>query len=485
MSAGSARPPGSSGSSAASSSGFPTGAALPWYWTSLQRVVSVKREEWRGVLVSFIALFCLFTGYASLRPMRDSMGITIGTRQLGALFGWTFLGTLTAMPLFGWLASRLPRRVFLPAVYCFSILTLLGFYALLSGNPKTLFAARLFFVWVSVVNLFIVSAFWTLMADLYQSEQSSRLFGCIAAGSSAGSIVGPALTALLVKRVGDASLLLISAGFWSVAVVLIIYLLRRARRAPPAASALLGSVAAAPTDVSTNESTDTRAARAVDPAGRPLGGNPFAGVLLVGKSPYLLGISLFVLLLSATTTFLYLQQAALLSHMITDPADRTRLLATLDTAVNILSLLLQLFVLGRLTVQAGVAAVLFSVPALMVVGFLILALSPALAVLLGVMLVRRVGEYAFLRPSREMLFTSVDRPTKYKAKSFIDTVVYRGADWLNAKLHDLLVALGMSTSGVALSGAAVAAVWAVVGLTIGRWHMTSQKHAAAELPPAP
>lgn len=429
---------------------FPA-APLPWYWSSLQRVVTVRRSEWRGVLVAFTALFCLFTGYASLRPMRDSMGITLGTRQLGGLFGWTFLGTLIAMPVFGGLASRLPRRIFLPAVYCVFIAALLGFYVLRSRAPQAQIGARLFFIWVSVVNLFIVSAFWTLMADLYHSEQSSRLFGSIAAGSSAGSIIGPALTALLVKKIGDANLLLLAAGFWCVAVILIIYLLRQTRAVDPA-------VATAQTD-------------SVE---RPLGGNPFAGIFLVGKSPYLLGISLFVLLLSATTTFLYLQQATLLGRAIPLAADRTRILATLDTAVNVFSLILQLFVVGRLTVRVGVALVLLSVPALMVAGFLILSLAPALTILLGVMLVRRVGEYAFLRPSREVLFTSVDRPTKYKAKSFIDTVVYRGADWLNAKLHDLLVALGMSTSGVALSGAAVAAVWAVVGFTIGRWHMKSR-----------
>ncbi len=442
-------------------SDLPIATPSPWYFIPLQRVVTVRRSEWRGVLVAFLALFCLFTGYASLRPMRDSMGITIGAKQLGGLFGWTFLGTLGALPIFGGLASRLPRRIFLPAVYGFFIFTLLGFYALFVRAPQQLLTARLFFVWVSVVNLFVVSAFWTLMADLYHSEQSSRLFGSIAAGSSAGSIVGPTLTALLVKSIGDANLLLLAAALWTIAVALIIYLLRQARHEKKPAPEFTSTL---PNPSATE---------------RPLGGNPFAGIFLVGRSPYLLGISLFVLLLSAATTFLYLQQAALLAHALPVPADRTRLLATLDTAVNVLSLLLQLFVVGRLTVRVGVALVLGAVPALMVGGFLVLALSPALWVLLAVMLVRRVGEYAFLRPSREVLFTSVDRPTKYKAKSFIDTVVYRGADWLNAKLHELLVALGMSTSGVAVSGAAVAALWAVVGFTIGRWHLKSRAAAAA------
>lgn len=423
------------------------------------------------LLLAFAALFCLFTGYASLRPVRDSLGAAVGTRQLGNLFGWTFVGMLAAMPVFGWLASRFPRRVFLPAIYGFFILHLFGFYVLLSRTPHHLFGARLFFVWVSVVNLFIVSAFWSLMADLHKSEQSSRLFGFIAAGGSAGSIVGPALTALLVKRLGNADLLLLAAGFWCLAVFLVLALLRRPS---PHAADLLADTPASP--------ARTPGALTTPPAPeeRPLGGNPFTGIFLIARSPYLLGIGLFILLLSAATTLLYLQQAALLAHDVPDPTDRTRLLAALDTTVNILSLLLQLVVVGRLTVRIGVAGVLLAVPALMVLGFLVLALAPALSVLIGLMLVRRVGEYGLLRPTREVLFTTVDRQTKYKAKSFIDTVIYRGADWLNAKLHELLLALGLSTSGIALGGAVVAAAWAAVGFLIGRRHAAVQASAGTK-----
>lgn len=439
--------------------------SVPSYLAFVLRGVKVRTEELRVLLIAFAALFCLFTGYASLRPVRDSLGVAVGTRQLGNLFGWTFVGMLTAMPIFGWLASQFSRRVFLPVIYCFFILNLLGFYVLLSRTPHHIFGARLFFVWVSVVNLFIISAFWSLMADLHRSEQSSRLFGFIAAGGSAGSIVGPALTALLVKRLGNADLLLLAAGFWSVAVILVAALLRHRPHAEGAADRRADSAAQGPI------------AAAASPAAaedRPLGGNPLAGIFLVGKSPYLMGIGLFILLLSAATTLLYLQQAALLAHAVPDPTDRTRLLAALDTAVNVLSLLLQLLVVGRLTVRIGVAGVLLAVPAILVLGFLILSLAPALSVLIGLMLVRRVGEYGLLRPSREVLFTSVDRPTKYKAKSFIDTVIYRGADWLNAKLHELLVTLGLSTSGIALGGAAVAAVWAAVGFWLGRRHAATR-----------
>jgi len=412
----------------------------------LLRLVNVRKQETAGWLVSFAALFCLFTGYASLRPMRDSMGISLGSKQLGGLFGWTFAAMLAVIPIFGWLASRFPRRIFLPAVYSFFILNLLGFYVLFLRDPSNVLWMRLFFVWVSVVNLFVVSAFWSLMADLHDREQGIRLFGSIAAGSSLGSVIGPGLTALLVKRVGTANLLLLAAGFFCAAVLLLLALLRRNRHSEAPGSS--------PALVKLEE--------------RPLGGNPLAGIWLVGKSPYLLGISLFVFLLSATATFLYLEQAALLSRAIPDPSSRTRLLATVDTVVNILSLSMQLFLVGRLTVRVGVALTLLLVPALLCAGFLMLALAPGLGVLLGVMIVRRAGEYALLRPSRELLFISVDRQSKYKAKSFIDTVVYRGADWANAKLHELLLSLGLATSGVALAGAVVAAAWGLLGFVLGR-----------------
>jgi AAA family ATP:ADP antiporter len=349
--------------------------------------------------------------------------------------------------------------VFLPAVYGFFICNLLGFYALYFYNQNDILIARVFFVWVSVVNLFIVSIFWSLQADLNTAEQGSRMFGSIAAGSSIGSIVGPALTALLVRRIGHANLMLFAAGCWVIAVLLIRQLQRASAAAPQKAA---GAAAQA--------EADAAAAAAADAEERPIGGNPFSGIVATARSPYLLGISLFVFLLSATATFLYLQQAGLLAKAIADPTERTRLLATVDTAVNIIALLLQLFAVGRLTLRYSLALVLVSVPLLMVLGFSALALTPTLWVLIPVMVVRRAGEYGMLRPGREVLFTSVERSVKYKAKSFIDTVVYRGADFVNAKLHDLLLALGLFTAEIALCGALVAGLWGALGWVLGRRH---------------
>ena len=362
------------------------------------------------------------------------------------------LDMLVAMPLYGWVASKFERRVFLPAVYIFIILNLLVFYALLTAHPDSVAAARAFYVWLSVVNLFVVSVFWSLMVDLFDREQASRIFGFIAAGASAGSILGPTLTNFLVASLGNANLLLVAVGFWTLAIIVMMRLLRRFNQG--VGSAVAGGSGRPPE--------------------RPIGGNPFAGFTLVLSSRYLLGIGLFIFLLSSASTLLYLQQQSLIESAIADKTLRTQLLSRIDIAVNALSILMQLFAVGRLTARLGVALMLVTVPILMMLGFSVLALSPFLAVLIGVMIARRAGEYAIMRPCREMLFTSVPRATKYKAKNFIDTVIYRGADWVNALAHDFLVGRGFATTGIAWIGVGASALWAVVAFALGRHHQSQE-----------
>ncbi len=204
---------------------------------------------------------------------------------------------------------------------------------------------------------------------------------------------------------------------------------------------------------------------------RPIGGNPVAGALLLARLPYLAGIALFVFLLVTVSTLLYLQQAELLSRYLPDGSERTAFLGRIDLVVNLLAVAMQLLAVGRLTSRFGVVVMLPSVPLMMTAGFALLAVEPALAMLVSVLVARRVGEYAVTRPCREMLFTTVDRETKYKAKNFIDTVVYRGGDAVSASVHEAAVrvfALGLS--GVAWLGAAVAAVWVIVAVALGRHH---------------
>lgn len=415
----------------------------------LQRLSNVHADETSATILAFFCLFSLFTGYAILRPLRDSMvligGIDSRSTNLSGLFGWTFIGMLVAMPIYGWLASRFPRRVFLPIVYVFFILNLLGFYYVLRESPGSEAAARVFYVWVSVVNLFVVSVFWSLMADTFSSEQAVRIFSFVAAGSSAGSLLGPALTGALVRSLGNANLLLVSVCFWALAMVLMITLIKR-----------FGS--------------GVGVEKAQRPPERPIGGNPFAGFSLVFTSRYLMGIGIFIFLLSTASTLLYLQQQALIESVILDKVARTQLLSRIDFAANALALILQVLAVGRLTSRLGVAVMLISVPLMMVLGFSVLALVPALPVVIGVLIARRSGEYSVMRPCREMLFTSVPRATKYKAKNFIDTVIYRFSDWVNALAHDFLMGRGATTGTIAWVGAGASAIWALVAYILGRRH---------------
>ena len=430
-----------------------TGSQAPFLTRLLQKLIHVRAEEVGAMLAAFLCLFAIFTGYAILRPLRDSMVLVGGIdthTNFSPLFKWTFAGMLIAMPIYGWVASRFARRIFLPVVYVFFILNLLAFYVVLGRHPDSALAARVFYVWVSVVNLFVVSVFWSFMADTFSKDQAHRIFGFIGAGSSAGSVLGPTLTNALVRSIGNANLLLVSICFWVVAIFLMSALLRRY-------SAGVG-----------------QAAEATRPPERPIGGNPFAGLTLVLKSRYLLGISLFIFLLSSASTLLYLQQQSLIESVISDKTMRTQLLSRIDIVVNILSILMQLFAVGRLTSRLGISVMLVSVPVLMMLGFTVLAFAPVLAVLVGVMIARRAGEYAVMRPCREMLFTSVPRATKYKAKNFIDTVIYRFSDWVNAIAHDAFVSRGLATSGIAWIGVGAAAIWAIVAFSLGRHHQRQE-----------
>ena len=414
----------------------------------LWRTVKIERGEAAATFAAFGYLFCLFTAYSLLRPVRETMGITSGVAKLPALFWGTFVGMLAVQPIYGWIASRYRRRQFLPWVYAFFTVNLLGFYAWFSLASDHTWIARAFFIWLSIFNLFVVSVFWSFMVDIFREDQAKRLFAFIAAGASLGGILGPSLAAILAPRIGTINLLLISAVFLVTTIAFILYLSRWQAR--------LG------------EGGGRTAAEAAAVFERPIGGSPWGGFTLVAKSPYLLGIAGFVFLLTWVSTFLYLQQADLVSRLFTTPDEQTRVFGLVDLAVQALSLAAQLLLVGRLTSRFGLTVMLVAVPVLMVAGFVLLGVRPVLPVLLGVMIVRRVGEYAVSRPCREMLFTTVDRQTKYKAKNFIDTVIYRGGDALSGSAHALLLWLGLAASGIAWAGAVVALAWAAVAYAIGR-----------------
>ncbi|MEJ2345228.1 MAG: MFS transporter [Gammaproteobacteria bacterium] len=406
----------------------------------LERLVNVRPDEVRALLWSFAYFFCLLCSYYILRPLRDEMGIAGGIQNLPWVFTATFVAMLAAVPAFGMVTARLPRRVFMPLVYYFFVVNIVLFYALFQTGIPRAGLARGFFVWTSVFNLFVVSVFWSFMADLYRNEQARRLFGFIAAGGSAGAIAGPALTAALATRLGPVHLLPVSAALLLAATFCIHRLLARMRA----------------------DRTATRE--------QPLGGGVLAGVRLVAGSPYLLGVCTFVLLFTTLSTFLYFEQANIVKAAYDDPGRRTTLFASIDLAVNVLTIATQVLVSGRVMSRFRLSVALGAIPVLVLGGFTLLAAAPLLVVLVVFQVVRRAGNYALTRPAREVLFTVVDTETKYKAKNFIDTVVYRGGDAASGWLFGGLRELGLSLSAMAWIAVPIAALWLANGVLLGRRH---------------
>ena len=410
----------------------------------LHRLMPVRRSEIAATLWAFTYFFCLLSSYYVIRPVRDEMGIQGGVENLPQLFTATFVAMLAAVPLFGWASSKFPRRKLLPLVYLFFAANLMVFYALMQAGVSPGRIAQAFFVWVSVFNLFVVSVFWSFMADLFRNEQARRLYGFISAGGSLGALAGPLLAATFALAIGPANLLLVSAALLF-ATVLCIYRLAdwsarnpAERRSPP---------------VKVEE---------------PIGGGILAGVSLVLKSPYLLGICIYVMLGTLLGTFLYFHQANIVAVEIAGPAERTALFAKIDLAVNALTLLCQLFVVGRLIGRFGVGSTLMILPLAGAVGFFVLGVSPTLAVLVVFQVIRRAGEYAIARPAREILFTVLNREEKYKAKNVIDTVVFRGGDAVSSWLFEGLRMLGFGFAGIAFVGVPIALLWAGTGWMLGR-----------------
>jgi len=407
----------------------------------LQRLARIEPGEGRAVAWAFAYFFLLLASYYILRPLRDEMGIAGGLSKLPWVFTATFAAMLVAVPLFGALSARLPRRRLLPLVYGFFVVNLLLFHAAFQVTAWHEWTARVFFVWVSVFNLFVVSVFWSFMVDLFRSDQGKRLFGLIAAGGTAGAITGPALAAVLVAPVGPVNLLLISALMLGGSIVCIHRLGRWADSQP----------------------ASTRPA-----AGEPLGGSIWSGIVLVVRSPYLLAIALFVLLFTTLATFVYFEQAHIVAQSFTDSAGRTRFFALLDLAVNVLTIAVQALVTSRLLTRFGVAATLALMPFISAIGFTLLALTPVLAVLAGFQVLRRAGEYSVTRPTRELLFTISDRETKYKAKNAIDTLVYRGGDAIAGWLFTGLKGLGLGLAGIAWLAVPLSFAWTVLAVWLGR-----------------
>jgi AAA family ATP:ADP antiporter len=429
----------------------------PMHRDRFAAAINARPGELAGLTRAFLCVFCMFSAYSILRPIRETMGITSGVSTLPALFWGTFIVMLAVQPVYGWLTSRFRRSTFLPWVYLFFVLNILGFYAWFNLQADHTWIARVYFVWLSVFNLFVVAVFWSLMADVFDREQAGRLFGFIAAGVSLGGLTGARLGAELAEPLGTINLLLVSAGLLSLALLLMLTVLAWQRR---------------------GAGGTMKVASGVDPDAK-LGGHSFAAFAQLLRSPYLALIALFVFLLTWISTFLYLEQQALVAQVLPDRDTQTAFFSRIDFWVQAGSLLIQLFLFGRLFRWLGFRALIVSIPLLMVLGFATLALFPTFAVLVGVLVIRRIGEYSITRPSRDTLYTVVTREEKYKAKSLIDTFVYRGGDATSASAYTIVKAtFDLGLSGVAWCGAALAAIWALVALRLGKEHL-AQRSAAS------
>ncbi len=475
-----------------------------WVADRLRRVVNVHPGEVRGLLWAFVYFFCLLTAWYVLRPVRDEMGVAAGVANLQWLFTGTFFVMLLAVPAFGALVARLPRRRFIPWVYRFFIASLLGFWLLLQWGVAKAQVASALFMWASVFNLFVVTVFWGLMADLFRYEQGRRLFGFIAAGGTAGALVGPSLTALLAQPLGPVNLLLVSALVLELATRCAKVLLRDPpaaldvavgeaaagpeHSAPPlaaaagevrpardalasAASASLGPAgpkgAASPTAGRTEGGGDPSAPRSSRGAEEAVGGGMLDGLVEVARSPYLMMICAHVLLLSLVNTFLYFQQAQIVAGAFESPAERTRVFALIDLSVGLATLAIQLLFTGRVMLRFGVGVSLALLAVVTMAGFAALAVAPILAVIIAFQAIKRAAEFALANPARETLFTVVTREQKYKSKSFIDTAVFRGGDAASGWLYTGLRHLGLESSAIAWIAVPVSAAWAVLLLRLG------------------
>jgi len=415
---------------------------------TLSRIVHVRRDEIGALLWSFVYFFCLLAAYYVIRPVRDEMGVQIGAARLQWLFSGVFAVMIALVPVFGWLAARLPVKRLLPVVYGFFALDLVGFHLALELGVGLRTLAPAFFVWVSVFNLFVVSVFWSFMADLFTTEAARRLFGFIAAGGSLGAVVGPSLTALLAPALGIPNLLLVSAALLAGAVGCIAALLRIAARRPGGGDRFLRAAG--------EQSAD-----------RP---SLWVGVLRTARSPYLLGICIFLVCYTLLSTILYFMQTKLVPELVPTPERRTQLFAAVDLAVNALTLALQLLATGRLLSKFGVTILLAALPVVSILGFLALAIATVLPVLVVLGVLRRAGEFAISKPARETLFTVVPKEEKYQAKNVIDTVIYRGGDAASGWIAAGLLGVGLSLSSIALVGAPVACLWLATALFLGRRH---------------
>ncbi len=421
-------------------------------------LTSVERSELPSVIVAFFLFFCVLGGYFAVRPVRETVGTILGRDRVANLYLATWIASLAIVPIYGAVVAKLRRSVFLPLIYGFVAVALAIVGGVLQNQSRNVAVGQFFYVFISVLSLFLVSVFWSFLVELFDSGQAKRLFPVIAAGGTAGALVGPLFTDFAARSIGNGGILFVGAALFAFAVVLQAILIRLWKSAP--------------------EPHGERGEAHYQSRDRALGGNPFAGITLVLRSPYLLAIAAYVALLATANTFLYFEQLRLVATTFADTQTRTSVFARIDWIVQSLTILGQLFITGRIASRLGLVVLLTIIPVAIFFGFIVLATWNTFMVLAVVIVLRRSGEYAFVRPGREMLWTPMSKETKYKAKNFVDVPVYRGADAAVAQLQRGIEGAGFGVQSLALLGALAAALWAVNGWWLGRRYDSSAQPAS-------
>jgi len=427
--------------------------------TLLGKFIDVRDEtEVKGTLWATAYGFCILFSYYILRAVRDEIS-SADRGNLQILWTVVFLVMLVAVPTYSWINSRMARARFVPLANRFFIACLIAFWASLVFLPEAArpWIDRVFYVWTSVFALFVVTVFWGFVADCFNSSQGKRLFAFIAVGASVGGIAGSGVTSVLAGQVPTFSLLLIACVPLELASQCSGVLSRRFAT---------GNV------------------RTPGEAEKPVGGTAWSGMRVVARSPYLIGIASFILLMTFASTVLYFQQATVVAEAFTDRGVRTAFFAKVDLAVNVLTIFFQIYLTSRVVRWLGVGAALLTVPAIVTAGFVGLGLYPTLTVLVIVQIAYRAGRYGFTKPAREMLWTVTSREEKYKSKPFLDAAIYRGGDLVSGWIYTGLAAAGLTVGAIALVAAPVAAVWAILGLRLGiRRDQMAEEEEAGEVDP--
>ncbi len=421
--------------------------------TFVQKAVKAERNELSPVIGSFMFAFLLMSSYSMLKPIRDAMASDWSDATVSTLWTGTFLFSFLAVSAYGWVASRVSMKWLVPGTYVFFALSFIAFYAayLSSSEGLQVWIGQAYYIWVSVFALFHISVFWSFMTQVYTRDQAARLFATIATGISAGAIFGPGITIYFAPLLGTANLILLASALLLSSIPLILFLNQSISK--------------------THHSDDSKHRI----SNKALGGSFYAGFAQLVTHRQLRGIGGFIFIFTGISTFVYFAQKNVLVDFSIE--ERAQILAGLELSVNIMTFVIGIFLTNRLIKRFGLATSLAIVPVLVAVGLLLVAGNPAIWMIIGLQFVRRVGNYAVTRPSREMLFTAVDPVARFKSKPVVDIICYRGGDVFWSWCFTLLTAgLGLGLSSIAMIGAGIATVWAALAVYLGKEFEQSEKN---------